>query len=295
LSYFPWEAFMGDIGDDWRAFNKYFIPRIRATRSKRMKRFHENLDALRELLEWWNISIAVNNRGHHIQFRCEEYIANYYPSTRNFFFQRPALLPTIKVRPEDVILIFLQQARKIESEPSELFKAWWNFKEDTSIPSEVVKVGTYLMPQVRSEILRLASYRYSILEKVDPYEFEHLVAELLKDQGYRATVTLARGDGGKDVIAIRDEDKREYVTLVECKKWLKHNVGIEIVQRAIGVKYIDRADHSMIVTTARFTEQATKEAQKVSGEITLVDTNTLRYWLTRFEQKRRENLTPDKA
>ena len=59
--------------------------------------------------------------------------------------------------------------------------------------------------------------------------------------------------------------------LVECKKWLANNVGIDIIQRIVGVRHIEKANHSMIVTTAKFTKDAKKEANKVVNELTLIN------------------------
>lgn len=277
---------MSDVGDLWRDFKEYVVPQIKATRIKRFDKFHANLVALQDLAEGWGISITAKNQGHHIQLRCQDYICNYYPSTRKFFFQRPKLTETVVVNPEDVLLEFLREARNIESAPKSEFSSWWSFCESARPPEEVVRVGSYLMPQIREEVLRLAAYRYQIIEGVEPREFEYLIAGLLRDQGFRADVTAATGDGGKDIIAVRDDSDREYLMLVECKKWLAQNVGIDIVQRAIGVKYIDKADHAMIVTTARFTEPAIKEAQKVTRELSLIDSSALRQWLADFERSR---------
>ena len=274
---------MGDLGDLWRDYKAVVVPQIKATRSKRLAKFHNNLKAINALAELYAISISVKNDGHHIQLRSDDFLANYYPSTRKFFFQRPSLAPTITVRPEDVLAVFLRQAREIVVNPETTFRAWWRFDEQDRVPKEVLRIGSYLMPQIRIDALRLAANRPEWLRRIDPREFEHLIATLIEGYGYRATVTPCAADGGRDIVAIRDEDGREYVLFVECKRYIAQNVGIDVVQRAAGVKYIHRADHSMIVTTARFTTPARREAERVTGELSLVDADALRDWLVEFD------------
>jgi restriction system protein len=73
-----------------------------------------------------------------------------------------------------------------------------------------------------------------------------LIARLLQEKGFQTTVTPATHDGGKDIIATKDAEGQQYVLLVECKKWVEGKVGIDIIQRAFGVKYINSADECMV-------------------------------------------------
>lgn len=260
-------------------------PNVRPWREKRLQKFHRNLFAICELAESYGISVRVPDGWHHVQFRHLDFIGNYYPSTRRFYLQCPVVMPTIDdVSPEDSLKIFLKAAVDAQTVPYEIYQSNWSFREFKKAPSEITKIGEYLLPRLRTEILQLSAFRPEAIDHITPMEFEHVVAELLRNEGYKVTVTPASGDGGKDIIAIADRDGRTYILLVECKKWLAGNVGIEIVQRIVGVRHIDKADHAMIVTTARFTGPARSEAERVATELTLVDRTRLHSWIRKYEQ-----------
>lgn len=273
---------MGDIGDIWNAFEKSVVPHIRATRQTRVAKYHRNLREICEFAEAYGTSIRTCS-DQHIQFRCLDFVANYYPSTRKLFFQKPTLTPTLtSVAPEEVLRVFLREARKIEIDAKASFASWWEFHNNQSPPDEVIQIGEYMMSHVRKELLRLASRRWDIIEQITPRAFEELIEKLFIDMGYTTTLTPSSHDGGKDIIAITRHDGKEFVVFVECKRWITANVGIEIVQRAVGVRYIENANHSMIVTTADFTKPAQMEAKKVTKELTLVDGNLLKKWVSQY-------------
>jgi len=281
---------MGDVGDDWRWYREAIVPEIRRTRKRRLDRFHESLDALRDLVECYGIEIRVPD-AQQIQFRYDNFLGNYYPATRKFFLQKPTLLPTKVVPPEQALLEFLRHALAVESAPESLFSAPWIFSPDGRTPAEVIRVGRFLMPNVRAEILGIAARKPYLLDRVDPFEFEALVAELLKSEGFDVTVTRSRQDGGKDIIALKNREGRSFTVVVECKRWLTHNVGIDILQRVVGVRHIERADQAMIVTTARFTEPAKAEARRVVEEVELIDRSALAEWLRFYAEGRPRDAT----
>lgn len=269
---------------DWKA---WIDKNVKPRRRRRVAKLHRNLDELRALAECYGIKLLVPDGLHHVQFRYLDYIGNYYPSTRKFFMQSPVLLPTeTGVPPEEALRLFLTFALKLEARPETLYESFWIFHEDRTVPTDVQHVGEYLMPRVREEILRIGAFRPEAMDIVEAHEFEQLIATLLREEGFDCTVTQASRDGGKDIVAIRSGSGQEYILLVECKKWLAQNVGLDVVQRAVGVKYIEKADHSMIVTTAHFTQPASEVASRVVGELTLVDRNTLADWLYRFHVRR---------
>jgi hypothetical protein len=48
----------------------------------------------------------------------------------------------------------------------------------------VQRVGEYVMPSVREEILRIGAFRLEAIDLVQDREFEHLVATLLQGEGF---------------------------------------------------------------------------------------------------------------
>lgn len=83
------------------------------------------------------------------------------------------------------------------------------------------------------------------------HEFEHWVADLLREYGWSTEVTSASGDHGLDVLA-----KRDHLTLgIQCKR-SKNPVGNKAVQEAYaGCKFYG-CDKVAVLTNSSFTPSA---------------------------------------
>ena len=89
-------------------------------------------------------------------------------------------------------------------------------------------------------------------------EFERLVCEAYRRQGYAAAVVGSRaGDGGIDVILIRAGEK----VLVQCKHWKAFKVGVAPVRELLGVVVSEKATSGILVTSGRFTKEAERFAR----------------------------------
>jgi HJR/Mrr/RecB family endonuclease len=96
------------------------------------------------------------------------------------------------------------------------------------------------------------------LYDLSPRRFEELIAEIWHRMGYQVELTPLTRDGGRDVIATRIAETRSQV-LIECKKYAATEaVGIDIVQRMLGVVAQFDATQGVITTTSRFTREALK-------------------------------------
>lgn len=97
-------------------------------------------------------------------------------------------------------------------------------------------------------------------------EFEVLVGEAFRLQGYAVTETGGGGaDGGVDLVLTRDGEK----SLVQCKQWKAYKVGVDVVRELYGVMAAQGAAGGFVVTSGRFTDEATKFAS--GRNIRLVD------------------------
>jgi len=85
-------------------------------------------------------------------------------------------------------------------------------------------------------------------------EFEDLLGEVFRRQGYSVEETLGGGaDGGVDLVLRRSGKK----TLVQAKRWRGKLVSVNIVRELFGVMAADGADSGILVTTSAFTTDAT--------------------------------------
>ncbi len=98
----------------------------------------------------------------------------------------------------------------------------------------------------------------SAIKRMDWQEFERLVAEAFRRQGFKVELTGQGGaDGGIDLVLRRDRK----VTLVQCKRWQSNSVGAPIVREMFGLMAHHRADAVAIVCTGGFTREAVKFAE----------------------------------
>jgi restriction endonuclease Mrr len=106
-------------------------------------------------------------------------------------------------------------------------------------------------------------------EEINPYKFEHFIADLLTRMGYKTRVTPATGDFGADVIA----EKGRQRVLVEVKKFgIRQRISPALVQRALGALTHHRAHKAIFVTTSDFSNKA----RQVRGRIEFWNGDKLR-------------------
>ena len=99
--------------------------------------------------------------------------------------------------------------------------------------------------------------------------FEELVAEAYRRQGYRVTEGGFGADGGIDL----ELRKGEELILVQCKQWKAQKVGVSVVREMFGVLTASNADKVVVICSGRFTQQAIDFAS--DKPVTLIDGNEL--------------------
>lgn len=101
-------------------------------------------------------------------------------------------------------------------------------------------------------------------------EFEMLVGEAYRLQGYRVTETGGGGaDGGIDLALTKGSEK----FLVQCKQWKAYKVGVDVVRELYGVMAAKGVTGGFVVTSGRFTDDA--QAFADGRNIQLVDGSKL--------------------
>ncbi len=88
-------------------------------------------------------------------------------------------------------------------------------------------------------------------------QFEKLVGEAFRLQGYAVAESGGGGaDGGVDLVLSKSGEK----FLVQCKQWRAFKVGVDVVRELYGVMAARGAAGGFVVTSGRFTEEATNFA-----------------------------------
>lgn len=109
------------------------------------------------------------------------------------------------------------------------------------------------------------------LGKMDPTAFERLCQRLLREKGFtKVEVTQRGGDGGIDGQGVLRINLLSFQVIFQAKRW-KGSVGAGVVRDFRGAM-VGRADKGLIMTTARFTTEASREAVRDGAPaIDLVD------------------------
>lgn len=116
-------------------------------------------------------------------------------------------------------------------------------------------------------------------QHMQPYEFEHAIAELARedrDHVAHATTVGGANDRGADVLVTLHTGHR---VMIQCKRYIGHNVTSEDVQKTNGTyRDIHQCHAAAIVTTAGFTRDAHETNRLLGHRIQLIDGPQLEAW-----------------
>lgn len=111
------------------------------------------------------------------------------------------------------------------------------------------------------------------ISKLDPYEFQDLVAGVLRAMGYKTTVSAPGPDRGVDILASPDGFGFEQPRIVvECKH-RSGAMGSQQIRSFLGGRHKD--DKGLYVSTGGFSKDARYEADRANIPVTLMDIDQL--------------------
>jgi restriction system protein len=122
----------------------------------------------------------------------------------------------------------------------------------------------------RRQLLASASQAAAAIDGMRWQEFEMLVGEAYRRQGYQVLESGGgAADGGVDLVLSRPAHNGTEKTLVQCKQWRASKVGVDVVRQLYGVMSARGAAAGIVVTSGRFTAEAQAFAQ--GRNVRLVD------------------------
>lgn len=132
------------------------------------------------------------------------------------------------------------------------------------------------------------------LYKMDPFQFEFLIADLLTQIGYEnVEVTRRSGDKGIDVTANLTMDGITNVkTIIQVKRYKKgNNISGRIITQLRGSAEVDQ--RGLVITTSDFTKDALTESKAQNKmPVSLVNGNKLLQFLIKYEVGiKKDNIT----
>lgn len=120
--------------------------------------------------------------------------------------------------------------------------------------------------------------------KISPREFEEIVAELMRSQGFEIELTKATRDGGYDIRAIKTiAGQYPLLFLVECKQYREdRKIGVQIVRAFREVLLHEGANKGLLVGTSYFTEDAKKKQRETPWLLEYRDKDDLMDWVANY-------------
>lgn len=145
---------------------------------------------------------------------------------------------------------------------------------------------------IRGLISRLSVDR-DLIYRVTPREFEEIVEQILRDDGFDTHLTQPTRDGGRDIIATKTGiNGKPVVFYVECKRYAQTNkVSVDLVRALYGVQTADKVNKACLVTSSFFTRDAVAFAEDQNVMIDLVDGDALHNMIVRSAEKYRREGT----
>lgn len=145
------------------------------------------------------------------------------------------------------------------------------------------RVGLTIVGKVtdlRDRLLENVRRDPKTLFEIESRQFELLIERMLQRQGFETMATPASRDGGRDILAVLNNEVGSFLLLVECKRYAQDNpVGVELVRQLHGVVQQERATAGVLITTSYFTEPAREFQRSIRYQLSLVDYEGLLEWL----------------
>lgn len=118
------------------------------------------------------------------------------------------------------------------------------------------------------------------LDKLSQRDFELLVAEMFRLQGYEVDdLGSDSTDQGMNLVLWQDDCK----TLVQCKPWTSYRVGVEVVRELTGLMHAVGASAAFLVTSGTFTRAAHHFA--AGQPVRLLDGAALCEWIAHVQAR----------
>lgn len=128
------------------------------------------------------------------------------------------------------------------------------------------------------------------LHSLTPRQFEVLMSEIFKNQGYKTQLGSGYNDGGVDIRLFKKEGIDTQVTLVQVKRYkASHAIRLEAVSALYGTVVDQKADKGIFVTSSKYLPGVKKFARRNSHILQLADKTDVRNWSGQVAKSIRDN------
>lgn len=108
-----------------------------------------------------------------------------------------------------------------------------------------------------------------LISKIDPYEFQDLVAGLLQAIGLRTRVSAPGPDGAVDILAHPDAFGFQQPRIKVQVKHRRSQAGADEVRSFMAI--VDEGESGLYISTGGFTREALRQPARARRDITLLD------------------------
>jgi len=119
------------------------------------------------------------------------------------------------------------------------------------------------------------------LYQISPSDFEEMMAEYLRNEGWDVRLTKKTRDGGYDIVALQHIGSLPFKIIAECKRFTpKRKVGIDILRGFQTVMLKENANKGIIFTSSYFSSEVRKEKDIcLHHQIDLRDYDDIMSWI----------------
>ena len=186
---------------------------------------------------------------------------------------------------------------KIVSTIQRYYDDLWSISVDSTEQSEILydRVFDIILPKDEPGVISVANKEWGpiikqlsenpeLMYSLSPRDFEKLVAELFRREGYNVGLTSITRDGGKDLLVSSSSIIGDQLYLVECKRYSpERRVGVSVVREIYGTVCQSEATAGIIITTSLFTKDALSFHNPIKWRVALKDYENLSRWLRRLQ------------
>lgn len=168
-------------------------------------------------------------------------------------------------------------SEKLLTTATKFYREWDGKRKSDTIENDLSDGGEEDIVQIQKSLLSQYEEEASngirnFISAKNPYEFQDLIAELLKAMGYYISDVAKRGpDGGIDIIAYTDPlGTSQPRIIVQVKHRPTDSVSSDEIQKLAGTLKRN-SDVGIFVTSGTFSKPAIKEARESREHIELID------------------------
>lgn len=193
----------------------------------------------------------------------------------------------LELNDEEVLAFASRKVLKYEDAIWKLFQKYYNLEKVTIENYSLVNIASSkgIKPNVYFQyekvlvdnLIEILNRNFELIHKINPSDFEFVIARLLEKYNYKVEVTNQTKDNGFDIIALSG-DRFPIKHLVECKRYT-NKIGINLIRSFMYVIDKQNANQGVIFTTSSYTKDAKKEAAGFGNKIQLIDSEELKNWI----------------